>query len=85
VPLPASPELKACHDTLDACVKAGGDRKACFDADRGCVKAAFDAAFQALCANKDAFCADAKTPAGACDRLTKLCAEGVAPPPPPGI
>ena len=68
VPLPPSPELKACHDTLDTCISGGADRKVCMDADRACVKAAFDAAFQAACAATDKD-----------ERLTKLCAGGVAP------
>lgn len=71
VPLPPPPELAACHDALHACVAGGGDRKACFDADRACVKAAFDAAFTALCATNTGD-----------ERLTKLCAGGVAPPAP---
>ena len=79
VPLPPPPELRACKDTLDTCVVAGADNKACFDAHHACVKAAFDAAFQKLCANKDAICADTSAPADACARVTKQCAAGVAP------
>lgn len=69
VPLPDSAAIKACHDTLKACVDAGTDRKTCGDAEHACVKAAFDAAFQARCA---ALPADAPAEAKA------RCAEGVA-------
>lgn len=69
VPLPDSAAIKACHDTLKACVDAGTDRKTCGDAEHACVKAAFDAAFKARCA---ALPADAPAEAKA------RCAEGVA-------
>ncbi len=68
VPLPPSAELQACHGANDACIAGGSDRKTCFDEDRACVKAAFDAAFATLCAATDKD-----------ERLTKLCAGGVAP------
>jgi hypothetical protein len=44
VPLPPPEAVRACHDTLDACLKGGTDAKTCFDADHACTKAAFDAA-----------------------------------------
>ena len=44
VPLPPPEEVRACHDTLDTCLKGGTDAKTCFDADHACTKAAFDAA-----------------------------------------
>lgn len=44
VPLPPPEAVRACHDTLDTCLKGGTDPKTCFDADHACTKAAFDAA-----------------------------------------
>lgn len=80
VPLPPPPELKACHDALDTCVKNGADVKVCVDADRACVKTAFEVAFAKLCAQKDAVCSNASAPADACARITAACAQGIAPP-----
>lgn len=70
IPLPAREALKACHDTLEACVAAGGDRAACFTSERSCVKAAFEAAFRARCN-------ELPTTAPA-DALAR-CAEGIEP------
>lgn len=77
-PAPIQPDpaaVQACHDTLDACVSAGTDLETCRQAEHRCMHDAFEAAFQAFCADAVAQCA-ASTSAD-CTAINARCTEGV--------
>lgn len=79
-PHPDPAAMKACHDSLAACLGGTDPVTTCLDNAKSCVKSAFDAAFQAACADAATRCAST-TPPDDCDRILQRCAQGVQPPP----
>jgi hypothetical protein len=68
--------VQACRDALTACQTANAADTTCVDTEHACVKAAFDAAFEAACADATVRCAnDTSEP---CTRILERCAAGVS-------
>ncbi|MFO0667321.1 MAG: hypothetical protein U0174_25445 [Polyangiaceae bacterium] len=80
-PRPDRAAMEACHTTFTSCINASEDVTPCFDAERTCVKAAFDAAFQARCAEDKTKCDNGDIPAEECTKITTRCAQGSDPGP----
>lgn len=75
-PEPAA--VEACRVTLAECLAATPGDASCIETERACIRTAFQAAFDAACADAAAGCTQlpAGAPAGACERLQRRCAEG---------
>ena len=73
--------MEACHATFMSCIQGATDVTACFDAEHACVKAAFDAAFEARCAEGKTKCDNGEIPAEECTKITARCAQGSEPGP----
>jgi len=67
--------LQACRDDRDACIASAATT--CNDDARECVRAVLEGAFDAMCEDRTAQCADAGSTDGACGRIIARCAAGL--------
>jgi hypothetical protein len=70
------PELAACREALHTCLEADTARDVCVGEARACVRKALSEAFEAICADARARCAEAGAPVEKCARIEARCAAG---------